>query len=48
MATLNFGLATTNLNATSGFRTRTKSWSRGKSTIVCIGGGPIGPLDWVT
>lgn len=47
MATLNFGIATTrSLNATSGFRTRTKSWSRGKSTIVCIGPGPIGPVDW--
>jgi hypothetical protein len=43
MATLNFGIATTNVNTgAAGYRTR-----RHNPTIVCVGPGP-GPLNWVT
>jgi hypothetical protein len=46
MATLNFGIATTNVNTgAAGYRTK---WIRhNPTTIVCIGTGPVGPLSWV-
>ncbi|KAK2426084.1 dimethylallyl, adenosine tRNA methylthiotransferase [Trifolium repens] len=45
MATLNFGIATTNVNTgAAGYRTK---WIRhNPTTIVCIGTGPVGPLSW--
>ncbi|GAU20723.1 hypothetical protein TSUD_231370 [Trifolium subterraneum] len=48
MATLNFGIATTNVNTgAAGYRTRRTQWNRhNPTTIVCLGPGPVGPLSW--